>query len=53
MLLRRIAVVEIDRPHKFIYIADGDLMDFGRGGVDKWGCFRGDRLLLLRLRQNK
>jgi hypothetical protein len=40
MLLRRIAVVKIDRPHKFIYIAAGDLMDFWRGGVDEGYVFR-------------
>jgi hypothetical protein len=34
--MRRIAVIEIDRPHIFIYMALVDLMDLGLGwGVDE------------------
>ena len=43
VLLRGIAVVEIDRPHIFIYIAAGDLMDFGSGGVVQNAVFFRDK----------
>jgi hypothetical protein len=33
MLLRGIAVVEIDQPHEFIYIAGADLREFVRKSV--------------------